>query len=190
MLDVRVMRSGWIFIGLLLLALVACAPNTLSRVGPLEPPSTVPESRTTAPDSTVTPKIEESGPFAWPEFAPAFIDYWRPPTEFYGSPTSGGTLRVSYGVPLDSANVWGSYNPASAGLRALVHNKLLEVDPYDSTRIIPDLARGWTVHDDGQGITFFLHSGVQWQNGLAFSCEDARFGLETLTTSTAPPAWN
>jgi ABC-type transport system substrate-binding protein len=62
-------------------------------------------------------------------------------------------------------------------------NLIVQENPYDSgAPHIPDLAAGWTVHDDNQGVTFRFHDGITWHNGEAFVCEDARFSLETMIT--------
>jgi peptide/nickel transport system substrate-binding protein len=62
-------------------------------------------------------------------------------------------------------------------------NSLLQQDPYDANApMIPDLAYGWTVHEDAQGVTFFFREGIKWHNGAAFTCEDARFSFETMKT--------
>jgi hypothetical protein len=42
---------------------------------------------------------------------PPFAEYWKPPTDSYGQPVRGGTLRWIYEDPLEHANAWG----ASAG---------------------------------------------------------------------------
>ena len=40
--------------------------------------------------------------------APAFAEYWKPDTDFYGDPVYGGTLRINYEDPLEHANTWGA----------------------------------------------------------------------------------
>jgi peptide/nickel transport system substrate-binding protein len=120
---------------------------------------------------------------AGPTYAPPFAEYWKPPTDFYGQPVYGGTLRINYEDPLAHANVWGAWAGYAVRLRAPTHNGLLMENPYDAYRpFIPDLASGWTIHDDSQGVTFFLREGVKWHNGAELTCEDARFTIETLIT--------
>ena len=70
----------------------------------------------------------------------------------------------------------------TARLRIPTHNYLVEDNPYDARKIIPDLARGWTNHDGTTGVTMFFHEGITWHNGEPFTCEDARFTLETMAT--------
>jgi peptide/nickel transport system substrate-binding protein len=60
---------------------------------------------------------------------------------------------------------------------------LIQENPYDALgAFIPDLAYGWTIHEDSQGVTFLLREGVTWHNGADFTCEDARFSIETMAT--------
>ena len=56
------------------------------------------------------------------------------------------------------------------------------MNPYNSGKIIPDLASGWDHHEDASGITLYFPENVQWHNGEAFTCEDARFSVETMVT--------
>jgi peptide/nickel transport system substrate-binding protein len=60
-------------------------------------------------------------------------------------------------------------------------NTLIQENPYDAAApLIPDLAQGWTVDEDNQGITFSFQDDINWHNGEAFVCEDARFTLEVM----------
>jgi ABC-type transport system substrate-binding protein len=62
-------------------------------------------------------------------------------------------------------------------------NLLIQENPYDfAGEYIPDLAQSWTIHEDNQGVTFNFHGGIKWHNGTEFTCEDARFSLETMIT--------
>ena len=112
----------------------------------------------------------------------AFEDFWNPPTDFYGDPVSGGHLRVIYEDPLEHGNAWGAYSGHTTRTRSPAFNKIVEVDPYDAGKIVPDLAASWHDHDDAAGIDLHFHEGITWHNGEAFTCEDARFTLETMLT--------
>ena len=149
---------------------------TVPAVTPAQPPA-VP---TAAPQAEIAPAGDEA---AGPQYAPAFESYWNPPTAFYGEPVYGGTLRYIYEDPLEHANIWGARTGAALRYRIPTHNALIEDNPYDANApFIPDLASGWTVHDDLQGVTFFLREGVKWHNGADLTCEDARFSFETMVT--------
>ncbi len=120
---------------------------------------------------------------------PATPAYWNPPTDFYGEPVYGGTIRINYEDPLEHANLWGAHSGVTVRYRMPVMNSLVAEDPYQAGRIIPDLAASWTNHDDLTGVTFKFEDGIKWHNGADFACEDARFTIETMVTGngiTAP----
>ena len=140
----------------------------------------LPTAPTAVPKEVVAASSKEKG---GPAYAPAFAEYWKPPTDYYGDVVTGGTIRINYEDPLEHANVWGAYSGVTLRMRALAHSNLIVGDPYDAgAPLIPDLARGWTIDDDLQGVTFFLRDGVTWHNGEALTCEDVRFTYETFLT--------
>ena len=61
-------------------------------------------------------------------------------------------------------------------------NSIVAEDPYQSGRIIPDLAKDWVDATDLQGITINFEDDIKWHNGDDFTCEDARFTIETMIT--------
>ena len=120
---------------------------------------------------------------AGPKEAPSFESYWKPPTDFYGDPVYGGTLRINYEDPLEHANVWGARTGSTIRYRLPTHDTLMQDNPYvPGSPFIPGLAYGWTVDADLQGVTFYLKDNVLWHNGAPFVCEDARFAYETMIT--------
>jgi len=152
---------------------------------------------TATPQPTVAPTEAMAAPTAMAEpttasgeemmmggkVAPSFANYWKPPTDVYGEPISGGHLRVIYEDPLEHANSWGAATGAADRYRVPTMNNIVQENPYDSAGgLIPDLAEGWTLDDDSQGVTFNFHEGIQWHNGDAFTCEDARFTIQTVVT--------
>ena len=169
---------------MLVLALAAVACGAAATATPV--PTAVP---TVAPVAEVVPTAVpamESQPseemMAGAKNAPVFEEYWTPDTDFYGEPVYGGTLRINYEDPLEHANTWGASTGAATRLRGATHNRIVSDSPYDNTKIIPDLAQGWTIDDDVAGATFYLHDNVTWHNGEPFVCEDARFTFETWIT--------
>lgn len=156
------------------------APADAQPSAPAPAADAQPATPTALPQAVIAPA---GGGGEGPQYAPSFAEFWKPHTEYYGQPVSGGTLRVNYEDPLEHANTWGAYTGAALRLRALTHNNLVTDDPYDPAgSFIPDLARGWTVHEDLTGVTFFLREGVKWHNGADFTCEDARFTYEIFLT--------
>jgi ABC-type transport system substrate-binding protein len=190
---------------LILTLAVACGtaevPTSAPQADATAPPAAAPGEAmeaTTAPSEAMEATTAPSAaPTAMPEskakpvdramagakHAPSFESYWTPDTGYYGQPVYGGTLRINYEDPLEHANVWGARTGAAVRTRSPAHDQLITHNPYDEgAGFIPDLAFGWTIDDDLQGVSFFLREGVKWHNGADFVCEDARFSYETMLT--------
>jgi len=156
----------------------AAAPAATTAPAAAAPAAAVP-APTAVPAAVSKP---DDGAMAGPKYAPSFSDYWKPPTEFYGQPVYGGTVRINYEDPLEHANTWGAASGVTDRYRNPTHSNLIMDNPYDSAAaIIPDLAEGWTIHDDNAGVTFALRE-TQWHNGDEFVCADAKFSFETMAT--------
>lgn len=163
---------------LLALLVLAVACGTAATATPVPEPTA-----TSAPVPTSMPEPTEAPAMTGTEYAPSFANFWQPPTSVYGQPVRGGELRVIYEDPLDHGNVWGAASGATDRFRSPTGNLLVQENPYDSSApVIPDLAEAWTVHEDNQGVTLRFHDGITWHNGAAFTCEDARFSVETMIT--------
>src|SRR6266849_9959260 len=65
---------------------------------------------------------------------------------------------------------------------APVYNCLIRTSPYDpmALDIIPELADTWDISDGGKPITFHLHKGVKWHDGVPFSSADVQYTLERM----------
>ena len=127
--------------------------------------------------------IPTPAPVMAPVAAPASTpSYWNPPTAFYGDPVYGGNLRINYEDPLDHANIWGAQSGVTVRYRMPTMNSIVAEDPYNAGAIIPDLASNWQDASDLTGITINFEDGIKWHNGDDFTCEDARFTIETMIT--------
>ena len=65
---------------------------------------------------------------------------------------------------------------------APAYNCLLRTSPYDplAREVIPELADTWEISDDGKTITFHLHKGVKWHDGMPFSSADVKYTIERI----------
>src|SRR6516162_1770095 len=65
---------------------------------------------------------------------------------------------------------------------APAYNCLIRTSPYDpmALDIIPELADTWDLSDGGKTITFHLHQGVQWHDGVPFSSADVQYTIERI----------
>ena len=84
----------------LVLAAAACSaePTCTPVPTPVPTETAVPEPRATPSEERVAEPDEQ---------AMAFADYWNPPTEYYGQPVYGGTLRINYEYPLGTRQYLG-----------------------------------------------------------------------------------
>ena len=181
----------------LAIALLACSAEATATPVPTPAPRPEPIPTTERAGAPVLDPTAVPTPVPTPttENTPArgekdaeFADYWKPPTDLYGEPVYGGTLRIGYHEPLEHANIWGPEGRGTAMYRVPTGATLVMENPYDpNAPLIPDLAKGWTVHDDLQGITFNFREGATWHKGELFTCEDARYWMETMTTGKDLP---
>jgi peptide/nickel transport system substrate-binding protein len=65
---------------------------------------------------------------------------------------------------------------------APAYNCLIRTSPYDpkGQEIIPELAHSWDISDGGKTITFHLHKGVKWHDGMPFSSADVQYTIERI----------
>ena len=180
----------------LALALLACNVQATATPAPIPTPTiapTVPIPTPTYPMPAPTGPTGENSPTSTPPVpGPAFVDYWQPPTDYYDGPIYSGTLRIGSHYPFEHANVWGAASYGTDLLRAPTGATLVMADPYNpGGPVIPDLARRWEIHEAGDGVTFHFREFAlwhpedhftTWESGKPFTCEDARFSLETMIT--------
>ena len=62
--------------------------------------------------------------------------------------------------------------------RMMIFSRLLRLDS-DLNPVYGDLAKEWTISDDGMQYTFTLHEGVKWHDGKDFSADDVAFSIKT-----------
>jgi peptide/nickel transport system substrate-binding protein len=168
-----------VFGPLALFLVLAIACGAAATATPVPPTASV--SPTAKPEATMIAVPGDN----MGQMGMSFADYWKPPVSAYGEPVRGGTLRVIYEDPLEHGNAWGAATGAADRFRSPTMNLIVQENPYDSSaEIIPDLAASWDIADDAKSVTFTFHDGVKWHNGADFTCEDARFSLETMATGT------
>src|SRR6266851_4761877 len=65
---------------------------------------------------------------------------------------------------------------------APAYNCLIRTSPYDPMALdmIPELADTWDISDGGTTITFHLHKGVQWHDGVPFTSADVQYTIARI----------
>lgn len=98
-----------------------------------------------------------------------------------GSGGEGGDRSLSVGLVAEPANLDFTKTDGAAIPQVLLYNVyegLVQVD--QSGKIVPGLAKSWTVSDDRKTYTFDLTDGATFTNGDAFTAEDAKFSIEAV----------
>ena len=97
----------------------------------------------------------------------------------------GGTLRVTHRDNPPSASIHEEATISTDMPFMAVFNNLVMFDPESPLnrpdRIVPDLATGWTISNDGRSLTFQLRDGVQWHDGKPFSSADVKCTWDIVT---------
>src|SRR5947209_19531348 len=81
------------------------------------------------------------------------------------SPKRGGLLRWGGLANSTLYDLHQTGTIANMGPQAPMYDLLVQIDPLNWNRILPDLAKSWQVSEDGLTYTFFLRAGVQFPYG-------------------------
>lgn len=93
-------------------------------------------------------------------------------------PKNGGTIVI--GLEADP----NDFNPNAKGddqgykIHQNIFNRLLKVT--NKQEIIPDLAKSYSISEDGTKVDFELQEGVKWHDGKDFSADDVKFTFDTI----------
>ena len=80
----------------------------------------------------------------------------------------GGTWHRGFTGPADRQN----------GDRVAGGDRLLFWDAENFPEVVPNVAKGWEVSEDGTQITLFLREGMKWSDGEPFTSADYMFWYE------------
>ncbi|WP_406853760.1 ABC transporter substrate-binding protein [Alsobacter sp. KACC 23698] len=69
------------------------------------------------------------------------------------------------------------------------YDRLLRYDVNDPSKLIPDLAKSWTVSPDGKTFTFELRDGAKFASGNPVTSEDVAFSLQRAVILDKTPAF-
>ncbi|GGH31950.1 ABC transporter substrate-binding protein [Alsobacter metallidurans] len=69
------------------------------------------------------------------------------------------------------------------------YDRLLRYDVNDPSKLLPDLAKSWTVSPDGKTFTFELREGAKFASGNPVTSEDVAFSLQRAVTLDKTPAF-
>src|SRR2546428_4698736 len=100
------------------------------------------------------------------------------------SPKRGGILRWGGLANSTFYDLHQTGTIANMGPQAAMYDLLVQVDPVHWDKVIPDLAKSWTISEDGLTYTFALREGVKFHDGAPLTAEDV---VASFTHIISPP---
>ena len=97
-------------------------------------------------------------------------------------PKRGGVLRTAFGVTTTSYDI---YQGGNVAVLTHMYDGLVRFNPLDGLQsIIPSLATGWEIAEDGLTYTFTLREGVRFHDDEPFTADDV---VATFSRAIDPP---
>src|SRR5262249_43815061 len=88
------------------------------------------------------------------------------------NPKRGGVLKWGGIANSTLYDLHQTGSIANMGPQAPMYDLLVQVDPTNWDKVIPDLAKSWKISEDGLTYTFFLREGVKFHDGAPLTAED------------------
>src|SRR5215472_12875790 len=88
------------------------------------------------------------------------------------SPKRGGVLKWGGLANSTLYDLHQTGTIGNMGPQAPMYDLLVQVDPVHWDKVIPDLAKSWTISEDGLTYTFSLREGVKFHDGAPLTAED------------------
>ena len=86
-------------------------------------------------------------------------------------------LSMTNLITLDPAALSGR---ESVQILTNVYQGLVDLDPVERTKIIPELAESWTVSEDAKTITFIIREGATFASGNPVTAADVKWSLDRV----------
>lgn len=159
-------RSIIIALEVIFLLVTACTPP--GTTAPAKTPAELPQA------------VDLPAPVKLPN-----MTYLHPNPVETQMPIYGGTLVQAGFFPTPTS--FDGHRQVSYGPTAVlpVFNQLVQFDiNFKDTvpeTIIGDLAESWETSPDGLAVTFKLHRGLKWHDGVPFTADDVVYSLDKLT---------
>ena len=95
--------------------------------------------------------------------------------------TPKDTLVMAYVIDdiitLDPAEI---YEISSSEYQANAYDRLVALDPSDTSKILNKAAESWSVSPDGKTFIFKIRKGIKFQSGNTLTAEDAELAAHAL----------
>jgi peptide/nickel transport system substrate-binding protein len=102
--------------------------------------------------------------------------------------SSSATLKLAFEGDMGAPDPDVFYATEGLEVMTSVYQGLLQY-ANNSTRIVGDLAKSWTIGDSGLTYTFQLQPGVKFHDGTAFNSAAVKFSFERRTAIDQGPAY-
>ncbi len=116
------------------------------------------------------------------------LSFGLAPAAFAATPKD--TLVVAWAfddiITLDPAE---SFEISTGEVLGNVYDQLVRLDVNDTSKLVPDVAKAWTVSADGKTFTFELKPGLKFASGNPLSAEDVVFSLQRAILLDKAPAF-
>jgi peptide/nickel transport system substrate-binding protein len=109
------------------------------------------------------------------------VGLWAAPAALADEkPQYGGVLRVAIAGDPPSLDMHQEQTFLVTIPFSTVYNTLIQFDPHGFPNIIGDLAKSWTVSEDGMTWTFTLHQGVKFHDGSDLTSADVKASWDKI----------
>ena len=103
----------------------------------------------------------------------------QPASQPAAGPKRGGTMTGAMMVKITSMDpLTGNSFVGEGCVYLAIYNRLLRKD--DAGKLVPELAKSWTVSPDGKRVTFELQQGVTFHDGTPFNAQAVKFNYDRL----------
>lgn len=168
--------ASFVMIAALLISACQPAPQT-PAAAPISPPAATAAPQAAAKPTTAPAAAPTTAPGAAPTTAPAAA---AQPTSAPAAQPGGETPRrggeLTFVVSAEPPSFDGHRETTFAMIHPTAphYSLLIKFDPFDSTRIVPDLAESWAISADKLSYTFKIRSGVKFHDGSALTSKDIK----------------
>ncbi|QAA21624.1 ABC transporter substrate-binding protein [Sporolactobacillus terrae] len=106
-----------------------------------------------------------------------------------GKATDGGTLKIGLSSNIASLDPIGYTSTYESNVMRSIFDTLVKYN-QDNSKIIPSLAKSWSVSKDNKTYTFYLRTDVhfqkgKYQDGRAMTASDVKYSLERSLNKSA-----
>ncbi len=110
------------------------------------------------------------------------------PQAFAATPADTLVLGFAFDdiISLDPAE---AFELSTAEVTANTYNKLVGLNPSDTSKVVGELADSWTISDDGLTYTFKLKPDLKFASGNPLTAEDVAFSFERAVKLDKSPAF-